>query len=86
MLAPQKIRVNSIAPGAIKTDINKSVWGDEAKLKTLLDMIPYGRIGEPGDIAKVALWLVSDDADYITGTTIYADGGMMLYPNFMHGG
>jgi glucose 1-dehydrogenase len=85
-LAPQKIRVNSIAPGAIKTDINKKVWSDPEQYKQLLTMIPYGRIGEPEDIARLAVWLSSDQADYITGTTIYADGGMTLYPSFMHGG
>ncbi len=85
-LAPQKIRVNSIAPGAIKTDINKKVWSDPVQAKELLRMIPYNRIGEPEDIAKVAVWLASDEADYITGTTIYVDGGMTLYPEFAYGG
>ena len=85
-LAPQKIRVNSIAPGAIKTDINKKVWSDPAQANELLRMIPYNRIGEPEDVAKVAVWLASDDADYITGTTIYVDGGMTLYPEFAYGG
>ncbi len=85
-LAPHKIRVNSISPGAVKTDINREVWekpeGD-AKMRAL---IPYDRIGEPEDIARVAVWLASDEADYITGTTIYVDGGMMLYPGFQTGG
>ncbi len=85
-LAPQKIRVNSIAPGAIKTDINKKVWSDPKQNEQLLEMIPYGRMGEPEDIANLAVWLASDQADYITGTTIYADGGMTLYASFMHGG
>ena len=85
-LAPQKIRVNSIAPGAIKTDINKKVWSDPAQATALLKMIPYQRIGEPEDVARVAVWLASDEADYITGTTIYVDGGMTLYPEFAHGG
>ncbi len=85
-LAPQKIRVNSIAPGAIKTAINKNVWSDPAQAKNLLSLIPYQRLGEPEDIAKVAVWLASDEADYITGTTIYADGGMTLYPSFAFGG
>jgi glucose 1-dehydrogenase len=85
-LAPQKIRVNSIAPGAIKTDINKSVWTDPKQTKELLRLIPYQRIGEPEDVARLAVWLASDEADYITGTTIYVDGGMTLYPEFAHGG
>jgi len=85
-LAPQKIQVNSIAPGAIKTDINKKVWSDPEQAKELLRLIPYNRIGEPEDVARVAVWLASDEADYITGTTIYVDGGMTLYPEFAHGG
>jgi len=85
-LAPNKIRVNSIAPGAITTDINKKVWSDPKQEKELLRLIPYKRIGEPDDVARVATWLVSDEADYITGTTIYVDGGMTLYPEFAYGG
>jgi glucose 1-dehydrogenase len=85
-LAPKGIRVNSIAPGAIKTDINKKVWSDPEQRKGLLDLIPYGRIGEPEDIGKAAVWLASDEADYITGATIYVDGGMTLYPSFSSGG
>lgn len=81
-LAPKKIRINNVSPGAIKTAINKNEWGDEKKKKEMLNQIPYGRIGEPDDIAKVVRWLVSDEADYITGTTIYVDGGMTLYPSF----
>ena len=85
-LAPQRIRVNSIAPGAIKTDINKEEWSDHEKAKELCKLIPYGRLGEPEDIGKVAVWLASDDADYITGVTLYVDGGMTLYPAFDSGG
>jgi glucose 1-dehydrogenase len=85
-LAPSKIRVNSIAPGAIKTDINKDVWSDPAQAKELLKLIPYQRIGEPEDVARVAVWLASDESDYVNGTTIYVDGGMTLYPAFAHGG
>ncbi|MEO6904223.1 MAG: SDR family oxidoreductase [Bacteroidia bacterium] len=85
-VAPQKIRVNSIAPGAIQTHINKKVWSDPKQNEQLLKMIPYQRIGQPEDIAKVAVWIASDEADYITGTTIYVDGGMTLYPEFAHGG
>ena len=85
-LAPMKVRVNNISPGAVKTDINHLVWSDPSKYEQLLKMIPYGRIGRPEDIAKTAAWLLSDDADYITGATIYVDGGMTLYPSFEHGG
>jgi glucose 1-dehydrogenase len=85
-LAPMKVRANSIAPGAIKTDINKKVWSDPAQAADLLKLIPYQRIGEPEDIARVAVWLASDDSDYVNGATIYADGGMTLFPGFAHGG
>lgn len=85
-VAHQKIRVNSIAPGAIKTPINESVWGNEESLKELLTLIPYGRIGEPEDVAKAAVWLASDESDYITGTTLFIDGGMMLFPGFIGNG
>ncbi len=85
-VAPKKIRVNGISPGAIATDINEDVWNDEEKRKELIKLIPYQRIGEPEDIAKVALWLGSDDSDYVTGTTIYVDGGMTLYPGFVNNG
>jgi glucose 1-dehydrogenase len=85
-VAPQKIRVNAISPGAIKTDINKEVWQDEEKAKELLKLIPYQRIGEPEDVAEVATWLATESSDYVTGTTIYVDGGMTLYPGFMNNG
>jgi glucose 1-dehydrogenase len=85
-LAPQKIRVNSIAPGAIKTRINQAVWSDPEGAAGMLRLIPYGRIGETADVAPVAVWLASDEADYITGTTIFVDGGMLLYPGFRTGG
>ncbi len=85
-LAPQKIRVNSIAPGAIQTPINTSAWNTEDAKQNLLKLIPYGRIGEPQDIGKLAVWLASDDSDYITGATIFIDGGMTLYPGFRTGG
>lgn len=85
-VAPDRIRANAIAPGAIKTKINESVWGDEDKLRKLLELIPYGRIGEPDDVAAAVAWLVSDEADYITGTTLYIDGGMTLYPEFRANG
>ena len=85
-LAPQKIRVNSIGPGAIKTPINESVWSDPQGAASMCKLIPYGRIGETNDVAPVAVWLASDAADYITGTTIFVDGGMLLYPGFRTGG
>jgi len=85
-LAPDKIRINAIAPGAIQTDINKDAWENAKDLKQLLKLIPYGRIGVGEDIANVCAFLVSDAADYITGTTIYVDGGMMLYPGFAGNG
>jgi glucose 1-dehydrogenase len=85
-LAPKKIRVNSIGPGAIQTPINKSAWSTPEALKSLLTLIPYGRIGQPEDIGKVAVWLASDESDYLSGTTIFADGGMLLYPGFSTNG
>ena len=85
-LAPKKIRVNSIGPGAIKTKINESAWGTAESFEKLLTLIPYGRIGSPEDIGKVAVWLASDESDYLTGTTIFADGGMLLYPGFSENG
>jgi glucose 1-dehydrogenase len=85
-LAPKKIRVNSIGPGAIQTPINKSAWDTPEALNSLLTLIPYNRIGQPEDIGKVAVWLASDESDYITGTTIFCDGGMTLYPGFSTNG
>jgi glucose 1-dehydrogenase len=85
-LAPHKIRVNSIGPGAIKTRINRSAWETPDAEAELLKLIPYDRVGEPADIGKVAVWLACDESDYITGTTIFADGGMLLYPGFATGG
>jgi NAD(P)-dependent dehydrogenase (short-subunit alcohol dehydrogenase family) len=85
-LADQKIRINSIAPGAIKTPINEEVWNNPEGLKDLLNKIPVRRVGEPDEIASLVAFLCSDDARYITGATIYIDGGMTLYPSFKHGG
>jgi len=85
-LAPKKIRVNSLAPGAIKTPINRKAWETPEALASLLKLIPDGRIGEPDDIARAAVWLASDQSDYITGATIFVDGGMTLYPGFAAGG
>lgn len=85
-LAPQRIRVNGIAPGAIRTPINTSAWNTPEALKSLLTLIPYGRIGVPEDIARAAVWLASDDSDYVVGTTLFVDGGMTLYPGFSTNG
>ena len=80
--APMKIRINSIAPGAIATPINHDAWDTAAHLQNLLKLIPQKRIGQVEDIGKAAVWLASDDADYVNGTTIFVDGGMTLYPGF----
>jgi glucose 1-dehydrogenase len=85
-VAPARIRVNAIAPGAIRTPINRAAWETEDALRKLLKLIPYGRIGEPEDIAKAAVWLASDESDYVTGTTLFVDGGMTLYPGFADNG
>jgi glucose 1-dehydrogenase len=85
-LAPHRIRVNSVAPGAIRTPINRPAWDTPQALESLLTLIPYGRIGEPADIGRAATWLVSDDADYVSGQTLFVDGGMTLYPEFARGG
>jgi glucose 1-dehydrogenase len=84
--ADRGIRVNSISPGAIKTPINREAWETEEALTKLLQLIPYGRIGEPADIANAAVWLASDHSDYVTGATLYVDGGMTLYPGFQDNG
>ena len=85
-LAPHRIRVNSIGPGAIKTSINRERWQDAQKRNTVLKVIPQGRWGEPEDIARAAVWLATDEADYVNGTTLFVDGGMLLYPGFEHNG
>ncbi len=85
-VAQHRIRVNSIAPGAIRTSINRDAWETEEALGNLLKLIPSRRIGEPEDIARAVVWLASDWADYINGVTIVVDGGMTLYPAFAHGG
>lgn len=85
-LAPHKIRVMSIGPGAIQTHINHTAWETPDALNQLLTLVPYNRIGLPEDIGKLAAWLASDEADYITGTTIFIDGGMTLYPGFADNG
>jgi glucose 1-dehydrogenase len=85
-LAPHKIRVNSVSPGAIKTPINEEVWSDPDKYQSLLHLIPYKRIGTAQDVAKAVAWLASDDSDYVNGETLYIDGGMTLYPEFADNG
>jgi glucose 1-dehydrogenase len=75
-LAPLGITINSIAPGAIETPINKKLLNDPVKLKSLLENIPLKRLGKPEDVASVAAFLASSDADYVTGTTYFVDGGL----------
>jgi glucose 1-dehydrogenase len=85
-VAPYRIRVNSVSPGAIRTPINTEAWSTPEAYKSLLTLIPYKRIGEAEEIGRAAVWLASDDSDYVTGATIYVDGGMTLYPGFETGG
>jgi len=85
-LASHRIRINSICPGAIRTPINTAAWDTPEAYQSLLTLIPYQRIGEPEDIGRVAVFLASDQSDYITGASIFVDGGMTLYPGFATGG
>ena len=82
----KKIRINSISPGAIQTPINRQAWETPEGLKELLTLIPYQRIGQPEDIGNAAVWLASDDSDYVNGTSLFVDGGMTLYPGFTTNG
>jgi len=81
----QRIRVNSIAPGAIRTAINTKATEGDAE-KKLLELIPYGRVGEAEDVSNAVVWLASDASDYVHGTTLFIDGGMSLYPEFRNNG
>lgn len=84
--APMKIRVNSIGPGAIRTPINHAAWQTPESYNKLLKLIPQKRIGEVEDIGGAAVWLASDDSDYVNGITLFVDGGMLLYPGFEDNG
>ncbi len=85
-LAPYRVRVNSIGPGAIKTPINREAWDTPEAEANLLKLIPYGRVGVPEDLGAAAVWMASDEADYVHGVTLFVDGGMCLYPEFASGG
>jgi len=82
-LAPHRIRVASVAPGAIVTPINQEVIDDPEKRREVEEQVPWGRLGEPGEIAAAIAWLASDEADYVVGTTTFVDGGMTLYPKLV---
>ena len=84
-VAPYRIRVNSICPGAIRTPINMEAWGTPEAYSDLLRLIPYKRIGEADEIGRAAVWLASDYADYVHGISLFVDGGMTLYPGFETG-
>lgn len=85
-IAPYRIRVNSVCPGAIRTPINRTAWETPEAYDELMKLIPYNRIGEPDDISRAVVWLASDDSDYANGISLFIDGGMTLYPGFAEGG
>jgi glucose 1-dehydrogenase len=85
-LAPRGIRVSGLAPGATRTPINTAAWSTPEAYEALMRLVPYKRIGEPEDVARAAVWLASDDSDYVNGVTLFVDGGMTLYPEFASGG
>jgi len=85
-MAPHRIRVNGIAPGAVRTPINTAAWQTPEAYQRLMTLVPYGRIGEPEEIGRATVWLASDDADYVVGSTLFVDGGMTLYPCFADNG
>jgi glucose 1-dehydrogenase len=82
-LAPRGIRVSLVAPGAILTPINRKLVEDPEKRREQEEQIPWGRLGEPEEIAAAIAWLAGPDAEYVTGTTLFVDGGMTLYPRFV---
>ncbi|MFF3500810.1 SDR family oxidoreductase [Streptomyces sp. NPDC003247] len=85
-LAPMRIRVNAVAPGAIRTPINRDAWSTPEAEADLLRLIPYRRVGDPDDIANAVVAMASDLLDYVVGATLYVDGGMTLFPGFATGG
>lgn len=85
-VAPWRIRVNGVCPGATRTPINRPAWDTPEAYAELMKLIPYRRIGEPEDVARTVVWLASDHADYINGVSLFIDGGMTLYPGFATGG
>jgi len=85
-VAPYRIRINSVCPGAIRTPINMEAWGTPEAHAELMKLVPYNRIGEPEDISRAVVWLASDDSDYVHGISLFVDGGMTLYPGFETGG
>ncbi len=84
--APSRIRVNAVAPGAIRTPINTAAWSTPEAYASLMTLIPYKRIGEPDEIGRATVWMASDYADYVHGVSLFVDGGMTLYPGFETGG
>jgi len=85
-VAPQRIRVNGVAPGAVRTPINTAAWSTPEAYRRLMNLVPYKRIGKPEDIARAVVWLASDQSDYVVGASLFVDGGMTLFPDFAEGG
>jgi glucose 1-dehydrogenase len=85
-VAPKRIRVNGIAPGAVRTPINTAAWSTPEAYRKLMGLVPYQRIGEAEDIARAVVWLASDQSDYVVGASLFVDGGMTLFPDFAEGG
>lgn len=85
-VAPLRIRVNGIAPGAVRTPINTAAWNTPEAYRELMTLVPYKRIGKPEDIARAVVWLASDQSDYVVGASLFVDGGMTLFPDFAEGG